>query len=44
VRRGQWRILVGEDAKRLDAAVRRSPENAYDPTFLSELAGVGGRR
>jgi NAD(P)-dependent dehydrogenase (short-subunit alcohol dehydrogenase family) len=30
----QWRILVGEDAVRLDQAVRESPENAYDPGFL----------
>jgi NAD(P)-dependent dehydrogenase (short-subunit alcohol dehydrogenase family) len=26
---GQWRILVGEDAKKLDATVRADPENAY---------------
>jgi len=30
VRSGAWRILVGEDAKSLDAAVRGAPEDAYD--------------
>jgi NAD(P)-dependent dehydrogenase (short-subunit alcohol dehydrogenase family) len=30
VRAGSWRILVGEDAKTLDAAVRAQPEKAYD--------------
>jgi NAD(P)-dependent dehydrogenase (short-subunit alcohol dehydrogenase family) len=30
VRSGAWRILVGEDAKRLDAALRARPEAAYD--------------
>ncbi len=27
---GAWRILVGEDARKLDAAVRAKPETAYD--------------
>ena len=31
VRSGAWRILVGDDAKRLDAAVRADPERAYGP-------------
>jgi NAD(P)-dependent dehydrogenase (short-subunit alcohol dehydrogenase family) len=30
VRSGAWRILVGEDAKMIDAAVRARPEAAYD--------------
>jgi NAD(P)-dependent dehydrogenase (short-subunit alcohol dehydrogenase family) len=30
VRSGAWRILVGEDAKQLDEAVRARPEAAYD--------------
>lgn len=30
VRSGAWRILVGEDAKKIDAAVRAKPEHAYD--------------
>ena len=40
VRSGAWRILVGEDAKMLDAAVRAKPEAAYDYAELfSGLAG-----
>jgi NAD(P)-dependent dehydrogenase (short-subunit alcohol dehydrogenase family) len=30
VRSGAWRILVGEDAKKLDEFVRGNPESAYD--------------
>ena len=30
IRAGAWRILVGEDAKMLDALVRAKPEAAYD--------------
>ena len=30
VRSGAWRILVGDDARKLDAAVRANPERAYD--------------
>ena len=30
VRSGAWRILVGEDASKIDAAVRAKPEAAYD--------------
>jgi NAD(P)-dependent dehydrogenase (short-subunit alcohol dehydrogenase family) len=30
VRSGAWRILVGEDAKAIDAALRAKPEAAYD--------------
>ena len=30
VRAGKWRILVGDDAEKLDAAVRANPEHAYD--------------
>ena len=30
VRSGAWRILVGEDASRIDAALRAKPEAAYD--------------
>jgi len=40
VRAGAWRILVGEDAKKLDAAVRGKPEAAYDYAELfSTLTG-----
>jgi len=38
VRDGRWRILVGDDAHRLDAAVRANPEGAYDGSIsLGEL-------
>ncbi len=38
VRAGAWRILVGDDAKALDAAVRAKPEAAYDYNALAKLA------
>jgi NAD(P)-dependent dehydrogenase (short-subunit alcohol dehydrogenase family) len=38
VRSGAWRILVGEDAKMLDALVRAHPEAAYDYAELGRLA------
>ena len=38
VRSGAWRILVGEDARRLDAAVRARPHAAYDYTELFSTA------
>ena len=34
VRAEKWRILVGDDAHALDAAVRADPENAYGPEGL----------
>jgi len=37
VRNKQWRILVGDDAHRLDLAVRENPENAYDSSFLDNF-------
>ena len=37
VRSGAWRILVGEDAKGVDAAVRANPDAAYD---YAELFGI----
>jgi hypothetical protein len=41
VRAGAWRILVGEDAKMIDAAVCANPEAAYDYAELfSETARV----
>ncbi len=33
VREERWRILVGDDAHRLDRAVREAPEDAYEPDF-----------
>jgi hypothetical protein len=43
VRAGEWRILVGEDAKRLDEAVRRDPLSAYgtDGLGLGSIFGGG---
>jgi NAD(P)-dependent dehydrogenase (short-subunit alcohol dehydrogenase family) len=38
VRSGAWRILVGADAKMIDAAVRRKPEAAYDYAELFSAA------
>jgi len=38
VRSGAWRILVGKDAKALDAAVRAKPEAAYDYGKLAMTA------
>src|SRR5580704_8291860 len=40
VRAGAWRILVGEDAKKLDAAVRAKPEAAYD--YAELFGGLSG--
>lgn len=42
VRAGQWRILVGDDALALDAAVRADPEAAYGPGGLNIIGGVTG--
>jgi len=38
VRSGAWRILVGEDARRIDAAVRAKPDAAYDYAELFSQA------
>lgn len=38
VRAGEWRILVGEDAKGLDTMVREDPWSAYEPEFAERLA------
>jgi NAD(P)-dependent dehydrogenase (short-subunit alcohol dehydrogenase family) len=42
VRAGKWRILVGEDAKRLDEMVRADPESAYgiDGLALASILGA----
>src|SRR5260370_13508524 len=41
VRSGAWRILVGEDAKMIDAAVRAKPEAAYDYAELFSGPAAG---
>ena len=35
VRADRWRILVGDDAQRLDAMVRHDPEGAYEDSFAA---------
>ena len=35
VKADRWRILVGEDVKRLDQRVRQNPERAYDVDFAA---------
>jgi NAD(P)-dependent dehydrogenase (short-subunit alcohol dehydrogenase family) len=41
VRRGEWRILVGEDAKVLDEQVRATPREAYEASFFERLRAQG---
>ena len=38
VKAERWRILVGDDAHRMDALVRADPEQAYEPAFFDRLA------
>ena len=44
VRRDAWRILVGDDAKALDAMVRESPETAYETSLVQKLQEKGHLR
>lgn len=44
VKAGRWRILVGDDADRLDARVRQTPEQAYDAEFYRSFAEEVGWR
>ena len=44
VKADKWRILVGEDAHKIDERVRRSPERAYDIEFFEEFAREAGWR
>lgn len=37
VQAGKWRILVGDDAHRLDELVRENPEEAYDKSFIKKI-------
>ena len=39
-----WRILVGDDAQRLDERVRQTPELAYTPEFYQSFAAEVGWR
>jgi NAD(P)-dependent dehydrogenase (short-subunit alcohol dehydrogenase family) len=38
VKADRWRILVGEDAKRLDERVRAEPQHAYEVDFYENFA------
>jgi NAD(P)-dependent dehydrogenase (short-subunit alcohol dehydrogenase family) len=44
VKAGHWRILVGDDAHRLDERVRQTPEQAYDAEFYESLVEEVGWR
>jgi NAD(P)-dependent dehydrogenase (short-subunit alcohol dehydrogenase family) len=44
VKAERWRILVGEDAHRLDERVRQTPERAYDAEFYQSFAEEVGWR
>jgi NAD(P)-dependent dehydrogenase (short-subunit alcohol dehydrogenase family) len=44
VKAGRWRILVGDDARRLDERVRETPERAYDAEFYQSFAQEVGWR
>jgi NAD(P)-dependent dehydrogenase (short-subunit alcohol dehydrogenase family) len=44
VKADRWRILVGDDAHRLDERVRQSPEKAYTPEFYQDFAKEVGWR
>jgi NAD(P)-dependent dehydrogenase (short-subunit alcohol dehydrogenase family) len=41
VRENRWRILIGDDAHRLDQAVRAEPEHAYDGGIRLGDLGLG---
>jgi NAD(P)-dependent dehydrogenase (short-subunit alcohol dehydrogenase family) len=41
VRDGEWRILVGDDAVKLDRMVRDNPTGAYEPEFYQSLLSGG---
>jgi len=41
VKTGRWRILVGEDAHRLDERVRTNPESAYEASFIEAMQEGG---
>jgi len=44
VKAERWRILVGEDAIKMDAMVRANPEAAYTPEFFQDLMKEVGWR
>ena len=42
VRAEEWRILVGDDAHKLDARVRKSPHEAYERSFFESFVAEAG--
>ena len=44
VKAGDWRILVGDDAHRMDEMVRADPTQAYEPDFFQRLTEDVGWR
>jgi NAD(P)-dependent dehydrogenase (short-subunit alcohol dehydrogenase family) len=44
VKAERWRILVGDDAHRLDERVRQTPERAYEPEFYQSFVQEVGWR
>jgi NAD(P)-dependent dehydrogenase (short-subunit alcohol dehydrogenase family) len=44
VKADKWRILVGDDAHRIDDLVRQTPERAYDIDFFESFAAEVGWR
>ena len=42
VKADRWRILVGEDARKIDERVRQTPEQAYDVDFFQKFAAEVG--
>jgi short-subunit dehydrogenase len=44
VKAGSWRILVGDDAHRLDERVRQTPDKAYTQEFFQSFAAEVGWR
>ncbi len=44
VKAGRWRILVGDDAHKLDERVRQTPEKAYDAEFYQSFVTEVGWR
>lgn len=44
VKAGRWRILVGDDAHKLDERVRQTPERAYEPEFYQSFVKEVGWR
>jgi NAD(P)-dependent dehydrogenase (short-subunit alcohol dehydrogenase family) len=44
VKAERWRILVGNDAQKIDEMVRQSPEDAYEAGFFESFAAEAGWR